>query len=152
MQKDKVDAFLDFILGHSKIIFPITIIAAVAITVSVGLNANRARAVSDVPDVTESPMNLSVEPDVAATTMPDAVEVLANPESQVQPETQELQRVSEEVAILWRRYVMNFQRMISFAVLKRQNIWIIILQWKYIQSQDWKRAVRWHMYIIEFVL
>ena len=99
MQKDKVDAFLDFILGHSKIIFPITIIAAVAITVSVGLNANRARAVSDVPDVTESPMNLSVEPDVAATTMPDAVEVLANPESQVQPETQELQRVSEEVPL-----------------------------------------------------
>ncbi|MCI8528874.1 MAG: SH3 domain-containing protein [Lachnospiraceae bacterium] len=99
MQKDKVDAFLDFVLEHSKIVFPVTVIAAVAITVSVGLNANRARAVSEDPNLTATPVPTSMAPDAAATAMPDAVEAIANPEPQVQPETQELQRVSEEVPL-----------------------------------------------------
>ncbi len=98
MQKDKVDAFLDFILGHTKIVFPITVIAVVAVSVSVGLNANRTRANAEEPVIAASPMPMVMAPETEVTDTPQSVEVIAAPDSQT--ETDSIQKVSEVVPLM----------------------------------------------------
>lgn len=98
MQKDKVDAFLDFVLGHTKVVFPISVIAVVAVSVSVGLNANRARANAEEPVISASPVPVVMAPEAEVTDAPLAVEVISVPESQLGAEP--LQKVSEEVPLM----------------------------------------------------
>ncbi|MDE7352795.1 MAG: SH3 domain-containing protein [Acetatifactor sp.] len=44
MQDNRLRAVLDYIVKHCKIVFPVLVIAAVAATVTIALNANKARA------------------------------------------------------------------------------------------------------------
>ena len=98
MQKDKVDAFLDFVLRHTKIVFPIAVTAVVAVSVSVGLNASRARANSEEPAIAASPAPMVMVPEAEVTDAPKAVEVISVPESQLG--TEPIQKVSEEVPLI----------------------------------------------------
>lgn len=102
MRKEKVDAFIDSILKHSKVIFPVVVIAAVAATVSIGLSANRARAELEADDVSGQPVLMAAvspapeEPQETPTAAPEQ-----NPEAGSRAETMEsLQVVSEEVPLM----------------------------------------------------
>ena len=44
MQKNRMTDVRDYIIRHSKFVFPVLVIAAVAITVSIALNASNAKA------------------------------------------------------------------------------------------------------------
>ncbi len=44
MQKNKMTSIRDYIVKHSKLVFPVIVIAVVAVTVSVALNASNAKA------------------------------------------------------------------------------------------------------------
>ena len=44
MRNDKLTTIRDFIVKNSKFLFPVIVIAAVAVTVSIALNAGEARA------------------------------------------------------------------------------------------------------------
>ena len=44
MQKDKLTAIRDYIVRHCKIVFPVLLIAVVAVTVAVALGARREKA------------------------------------------------------------------------------------------------------------
>lgn len=67
MSKDKLTAIRDYIVKNSKFLFPVVVIAVVAVTVSVALNAGKSKANqeqgTEEPSAEESvePVNLSEE-------------------------------------------------------------------------------------------
>lgn len=87
--KDKIDTVIDYILSHSKIIFPLIVIAAVAVTVFLGLNASRAKADPKEPEA----MTASL-PGGEDVPLPEET---VSPAPQVSPEP--LQTVSEDVPL-----------------------------------------------------
>lgn len=54
MQRNKLSAVRDFIVKHCKIVFPVIVVAVVALTVSVALNVNRNRSIEESNDTEES--------------------------------------------------------------------------------------------------
>ena len=55
MQRNKLSVVRDYIVKHCKIIFPVIVVAVVALTVSVALNVNRERNTEESSDTEESP-------------------------------------------------------------------------------------------------
>jgi len=111
MRKEKVDAFLDFVLKHSKIVFPILVIVTVATTVSVGLNANRVKADQNGQEIVETPGPVETP---GATEQPKILDVA----SVVEPTQEPLQTVSEDVPL-----VLNENEDIRALVLEFYNAW-----------------------------
>lgn len=54
MQRNKLSVIRDFIVKHCKIVFPVIVVAVVALTVSVALNVNRNRNIEESSDTEES--------------------------------------------------------------------------------------------------
>ena len=63
MQENKLTAIRDYIIEHSKFVFPIILIAIVAFTVPIALHANRARTEQEEPDSMESDTEENAEED-----------------------------------------------------------------------------------------
>ena len=64
MLKDKFGAIINYIVKHSKIVFPVVVIAAVALTVSVALKASNADKLESEPATLETIAEESVVPEV----------------------------------------------------------------------------------------
>jgi len=88
-KKDKIDALLDFIIKHSKIFFPVIVVVAVAVTVFVGLSANRTKADQGEPEAVMLASGLGGEQ-----VLPEQT---PSPSPEASPEP--LQTVSEDVPL-----------------------------------------------------
>lgn len=84
MRKDKWETIRDYIVKNSKFLFPVAVIVVVALTVSIALNAGKARKdpgaeKSEAEDTSVQPMSLSDgEPEVQAEETPKEVPLVAN--------------------------------------------------------------------------
>lgn len=94
MQKDKISAVGNFIVKHCKIVFPVIVIAVVALTVSFALNANRGKNSEtnqgQLPVETEKPsqegvasMSMAPESTTFADTTPEEIPLAENTDEEI---------------------------------------------------------------------
>lgn len=74
MGKDKLSAVRDYIVKNSKFLFPVILIAVVAITVSIALNMSHSGDSGDTPDPLADITPVSVSPEPEATAEPEPSE------------------------------------------------------------------------------
>ncbi len=63
MQKNRMTDVRDYIIRHSKFVFPVLVIAAVAITVSIALNASNAKAELADPEASVASVSEPSDPE-----------------------------------------------------------------------------------------
>ena len=87
MQKNRLTDVRDYIVRHSKFVFPIIVIAAVAVTVSIALNAGNAKAEPAGPDASAPEASGSPDPGkeaVASLSMDEDVPLVVNEDEKIQ--------------------------------------------------------------------
>ena len=71
MQRDKLTSIRDYIVKNSKFLFPVVLIAAVALTVSFALNAGNQKDSGESPESVEESAEGENEPVVQAEATPE---------------------------------------------------------------------------------
>lgn len=88
MQKNRMTDVRDYIIRHSKFVFPVLVIAAVAITVSIALNASNAKAELADPEASVASVSEPSDPEKEKAMAPlatnEEVPLVVNEDEKVQ--------------------------------------------------------------------